>query len=57
VCGSTETKPLSRPLRATKRRACVVGLMSCAFGAGPHAMPVVAMNGRHGVRGFVSLCG
>jgi hypothetical protein len=33
-------------------------LGSCrgAFGAGPLVMPVVAMNERHGVHGFVSLC-
>jgi hypothetical protein len=27
------------------------------FGVDPLAMPVFAMNGRHGTRGFVSLCG
>jgi hypothetical protein len=34
-------------------------LGSCrgAFGAGPLSMPFVAMNSRHGVSEFVSLCG
>jgi hypothetical protein len=35
----------------------LLGSYRGAFGVGPLAMPVVAMNRRHDMRGFVSLCG
>jgi hypothetical protein len=35
----------------------LLGSYGGAFGTGPLTMLVVAMNGRYGVHGFVSLCG
>ena len=45
------------PTYVGRARAWVVGYCRGAFGAGALAMSVGAMNRRHGVHGFVSLCG